>query len=104
MNKSTGIGKFLTDAMSYIGSGIKTGYEGLDKLAWYAVPTAAILGTLGVIRALRPEAVAKNSDKLLLQGTLLASLAKSKRHYDQLKRDEEAATLHGLERRHDRFI
>lgn len=97
-------GSALWDAVKGITGAAKLGYEGLEKLSWYMVPTVAVLGTLGAIRALKPEAVSENADKLLLQETLLSSLAKSKRKYDQAVKNKQAADLYNTERRHDRFI
>lgn len=96
--------KFAGSLIKGLATTLGIGYQQAEKLAWYAVPTVTILGTLGAIRALRPEAVAANADKLLLQETLTSSLAKSIRKYDQMNKDKALADSYNTERRHDRFI
>ena len=100
----TGIWSTIGDLVSNIAGGAKTGYEGLEKLMWYSVPTFAVLASLGAVRTLKPEAVAKNADKLVLQDALLSSLAKSQRRYEQMAKDNKYAEDYNNVRRHDRFI
>lgn len=96
--------KFAGSLITGLAKTLGIGYQQAEKLAWYTVPTVAVLGTLGAIRAMRPEAVADNADKLLLQETLTSSLAKSIRKYDQMNKDKALADSYNAERRHDRFI
>ena len=101
MNKEAGtFGDFIKGIYS-AGSDV---YKGLANLTWLTVPAAAILATVGGVRALRPEAVAENSDKLLVNETLKASLAKSIREREEALRRADSATAYNNIRRHDRFI
>lgn len=100
MNKEAGIGSYISGTFN-AGKGV---YEALSNLMWLAAPTAAALATIGGVKALKPEAVAKNADKLLLNEALKSSLARSIREREIALKSNEYKDAYNDVRRHDRFI
>ena len=98
--KADGIGSILKDVFG-VGKDV---YGGLSNLLWVSAPTAAVAAILGGVRALRPEAVADNADKLLLNENLKASLAQSIRSRENILKQNDAINSYNNVRRHDRFI
>ena len=90
--------------ISDITKGGKDIYGFLSNLAWLAAPTAAALITLGGVRVLRPEAVAKNADKLILNETLKSSLAQSIRKREAAINNSALSDQANSNKFHDRFI
>ena len=99
------ISKFSSSKILSTGvEGAKGIYENLDKLLWITVPTAIGGITWAGLKAMEPEAVSDNLDKVILNETLKSSLAESVRKYEQRQREKEAADAYSGIRKHDRFL